>query len=94
VAEAKAKISDENVKSNTPLAFSDIIEALDILRGAVSIVYPMGLPDYDPIRMEFENREELTGATMGAATLFSMTLSIMKHDADSCIFLMALIKWD
>ena len=25
------------------------------------IVYPMGLPPYDPILMEFENREELEG---------------------------------
>ena len=58
VAEAKAKISSQ---SNLPLTFATIVEALDILRGAVSIVYPMGLPEYDPIRMEFENREELAG---------------------------------
>ena len=58
VAEAKAKISSQ---SNLPLTFAVIVEALDILRGAISIVYPMGLPEYDPIRMEFENREELAG---------------------------------
>lgn len=36
-------------------------EALDQLRGAVMIVYPMGLPPHDPIRMEFENQEDLSG---------------------------------
>jgi len=34
---------------------------LDILRGAVMIVYPMGLPPHDPIKEEFENTEDLTG---------------------------------
>jgi hypothetical protein len=38
-----------------------IQEAIDELRGAVTIVYPMGLPPYDPIQMEFENKEELEG---------------------------------
>uniref|UniRef100_A0A8C4TGV2 Uncharacterized protein n=1 Tax=Erpetoichthys calabaricus TaxID=27687 RepID=A0A8C4TGV2_ERPCA len=38
--------------------------ALDQLRGAVSIVYPMGLPPHDPIRLEFEDKEDLTGTQM------------------------------
>lgn len=36
-------------------------DALDQLRGAVMIVYPMGLPPYDPIQMEFEDKEDLSG---------------------------------
>jgi len=36
-------------------------EALDVLRGAVMIVYPMGLPPHDVIRKEFENSEDLSG---------------------------------
>ena len=44
----------------------DIIgDALDKLRGAVTIVYPMNLPPYDPIRMEFEGKEELGGTQAG-----------------------------
>ena len=40
----------------------DIIsDCLEKLRGAVMIVYPMNLPPYDPIRMEFEGNEDLTG---------------------------------
>ena len=54
-------MSAQNVQSNVCLTFADILECLDILRGAISIVYPMGLPEYDPIRMELENREDLSG---------------------------------
>ena len=42
-------------------------EALDILRGAVMIVYPMGLPPHDPIKMEFDNEEDLSGTQVGVA---------------------------
>ena len=39
----------------------DIIhDALDQLRGAVTIVYPMNLPPHDPIRLEFEGQEDLS----------------------------------
>ena len=38
-----------------------IRDALDKLRGAVTIVYPMQLPPYDPIRLEFEGKEDLSG---------------------------------
>ena len=36
-------------------------EALDILRGAVMIVYPMDLPPHENVRLELENKEDLTG---------------------------------
>lgn len=36
-------------------------EAIDILKGACMIVYPMGLPPYDNIQMEFDNEEDLSG---------------------------------
>lgn len=51
----------EQVKSNTHLTEQHICDALDILRGAVMIVYPMNLPPHDPIREELENRESLAG---------------------------------
>lgn len=61
IAEAKGIISKELVKSNTCLTEQHICDAIDILRGAIMIAYPMNLPPYDPIREEFENREELKG---------------------------------
>ena len=40
---------------------ASIKDALDKLKGAVMIVYPMNLPPHDPIRLEFEGNEDLTG---------------------------------
>ena len=58
VAEVKCRMdAEENVKGGVALTFKVVRECLDILRGAVSIVYPMGLPEYDPVRMELENRD-------------------------------------
>ncbi|XP_042588781.1 cilia- and flagella-associated protein 298-like isoform X2 [Cyprinus carpio] len=61
VEEAKALISKKQVEANVCVTMDLVKEALDQLRGAVMIVYPMGLPPHDPIRMEFENQEDLTG---------------------------------
>ena len=59
VAEVKCRMdAEENVKAGVALTFKVVRECLDILRGAVSIVYPMGLPEYDPVRMELENRDD------------------------------------
>lgn len=51
----------KQVKANVCVTMEMVKEALDQLRGAVTIVYPMGLPPHDPIRMEFDEREDLTG---------------------------------
>ncbi|XP_036451781.1 cilia- and flagella-associated protein 298 [Colossoma macropomum] len=59
--EAKALISKKQVQANVCVTMDMVKEALDQLRGAVMIVYPMGLPPHDPIRMEFENKEDLSG---------------------------------
>lgn len=61
VKEAKDMISKKKVDANECLTLKQVKEAIDILRGAVTIVYPMGLPPHDPIRLEFENNEDLSG---------------------------------
>ncbi|XP_033002811.1 cilia- and flagella-associated protein 298 [Lacerta agilis] len=61
VEEAKALISKKQVQANVCVNKDMVKDALDQLRGAVMIVYPMGLPPYDPIRMEFEDKEDLSG---------------------------------
>lgn len=64
-------------------------DALDQLRGAVMIVYPMGLPPHDPIRMELEDKEDLSGTHVcsnvfvlyvvtGLNMLFNMLLKHIK----------------
>ncbi|KAK2163902.1 hypothetical protein LSH36_72g03090 [Paralvinella palmiformis] len=61
VKEAKDMISKKKVDANECMTIKQVKEAIDILRGAVTIVYPMGLPPHDPIRLEFENNEDLSG---------------------------------
>lgn len=61
VDEAKQIISSGLVAAGQVLLQKDIQRAIDLLRGAVTIVYPMQLPPHDPIRMEFSNTEELSG---------------------------------
>lgn len=59
--EAKDMISKKKVEANELVTQKTVKEALDILRGAVTIVYPMGLPPHDNIKMEFDNNEDLSG---------------------------------
>ncbi|XP_063059393.1 cilia- and flagella-associated protein 298 [Engraulis encrasicolus] len=59
--EAKALVSKKQAQANVCVTMEMVKEALDLLRGAVMIVYPMGLPPHDPIRMELEDKEDLAG---------------------------------
>lgn len=61
VGDAKNMISKKLVDANQVLTLKDVQNALDLLRGAITIVYPMQLPPHDCIRMEFTNTEDLTG---------------------------------
>ncbi|CAG9767001.1 unnamed protein product [Ceutorhynchus assimilis] len=61
VKEAKAMIDKNLVLQGKCLTMKIVQETLNILKGAVTIVYPMKLPPHDIIRMEFENIEDLTG---------------------------------
>lgn len=54
-------VYQKQVQANICVTMEMVQKALDMLRGAVMIVYPMGLPSHDPIRMEFEGREDLAG---------------------------------
>ncbi|XP_052868745.1 cilia- and flagella-associated protein 298 [Anopheles cruzii] len=61
VLDAKAMVSKKNATEGKPVTQRTVQDALDLLRGAVTIVYPMQLPPHDPIRMEFNNTEDLSG---------------------------------
>ncbi|XP_068122193.1 cilia- and flagella-associated protein 298 [Hyperolius riggenbachi] len=65
VDEAKALMSKKQLEANVSLTMDMVNDALDQLRGAVMIVYPMELPPHDPIRLEFENNEDLSGTQAG-----------------------------
>ena len=49
------------MQANKCLTLAHTKEAIDKMKGAVMIVYPMGLPPDDTVRLEFENEEDLSG---------------------------------
>ena len=55
----------EQVDANIPLTPEVVKDALDQMRGAVMIVYPMGLPPHEPVKQELENTEDLSGTQVG-----------------------------
>lgn len=61
IKDAKEMISKNLVTENKPLTLKIVQEAINILKGATLIVYPMKLPPHDIIREEFENIEDLSG---------------------------------
>ncbi|XP_062510350.1 cilia- and flagella-associated protein 298-like [Corticium candelabrum] len=68
-SEAKEAISKRQVTSNIFVTEETIQDAMDKLRGAMMIVYPMGLPPHEPIRHEFENCEDLSETQAGLEVL-------------------------
>lgn len=72
LGEAKAKVSGKQIEANICLTQTIVKEALDILKGAVMIVYPMGLPPHEPIKKELENEEDLSG-TQAALDVLEIT---------------------
>lgn len=61
IADALSMIDKKLVEQGKPFVHRNVKEAMDLLRGAVTIVYPMQLPPHDTIRNEFQNTEDLTG---------------------------------
>ncbi|XP_055644629.1 cilia- and flagella-associated protein 298 isoform X2 [Toxorhynchites rutilus septentrionalis] len=61
IADAKQLVSKKRMDHGQIMQQRIVQDALDLLRGATMIVYPMQLPPHDPIRMEFTNTEDLSG---------------------------------
>jgi len=61
VQDAKALTSEQQVQRKVATTAAALEDAINNVRGAVMIVYPMGLPDYDLVRQILEERELLEG---------------------------------
>jgi hypothetical protein len=80
ISEATAIISKNQVTAKVCLTLDMVSDGLDKLRGAVMIVYPMNLPPYDPIRLEFEGQEDLSGTQVTTLnTILTLTVYIPEH---------------
>ena len=68
--------SQKKVAADDQVTQKTVQEALDILRGACTIVYPMGLPPHEPIKMEFENSEDLGGKQVGSLSVSVRSMTV------------------
>jgi hypothetical protein len=71
IKDAQERVSKARVAADICLTQSLIQETIDELRGAVTIVYPMGLPPHDPIQLELENKEDLDGTQVSLMKFLS-----------------------
>jgi hypothetical protein len=60
-AEAAAAVDDAIVKKREAYDVKKIEECIQNIKGAVMMGYPMGLPEWDVVRMNIENTEDLSG---------------------------------
>lgn len=74
--EAKEQVSKNLVSANKCLTYVDVQDALDKMRGSVMIVYPMGLPPHDNVKMELDGVEDLTGMQASKEVLDEKETSI------------------
>lgn len=56
--------AQDHAQRKQPLAAAALQSAIDIIRGAVMICYPQGLPEWDFVRQCLEEREDLTGTNV------------------------------
>jgi len=61
VQDAQALTAETQVQRKVATTAAALEEAINNIRGAVMIAYPMGLPDYDIVRQILEEREVLEG---------------------------------
>eukprot|EP00959_Pyramimonas_sp_CCMP1952_P157567 3295081-Pyramimonas_sp.AAC.1 len=57
------------VEKKVVMKKADLLEAIDTIRGAVMINFPMGLPEWDNVRLAIEDKEELEGTSFAADIL-------------------------
>ena len=58
--EADAAISNNHAKARRPLPLALIDACTDNVRGALTMAYPMQLPEHDTVRLILEQREDLS----------------------------------
>ncbi|KAJ1549169.1 hypothetical protein HK096_000432, partial [Nowakowskiella sp. JEL0078] len=69
MSNAEAITSKDNTKFGELLTKEKLIESFENIKGAVTILYPMGLPIWETVREILENNEDLTGTAASKEVL-------------------------
>ena len=67
--DAEGILDKSNVTRKLAVSTAMLTEKLDNMRGAVMMAYPMGLPDFDTVRLTIEGTEGLDGTAAGMEVL-------------------------
>merc|ERR1712216_1079661 len=67
--DAEAILDKEILAKRIPITLEKLQEKMDNIRGAVTMAYPMGLPEWDVVRQTIEGIQGLDGTAAGAETL-------------------------
>uniref|UniRef100_A0A7R9YN80 Cilia- and flagella-associated protein 298 n=1 Tax=Diacronema lutheri TaxID=2081491 RepID=A0A7R9YN80_DIALT len=65
VEDALRLIGKEQVAMKQLTTRKALLDAIDSIKGAVMIAYPMGLPPYDTVRQILDEKEDLAGSAAG-----------------------------
>jgi len=76
LGEAHAACSKTLVASKQFLTEKALLEHIDLIRGAVMIAFPQGLPEWDPVRMGLEDDEDLGGSSAANEVLDPATTQL------------------
>lgn len=60
-SEAAKVIAKEQVLASVVLTMAMVEDAVEKVKGAIMIVYPMGLPPHEAVKLMLEDKENLTG---------------------------------
>lgn len=74
--DAQAILDPANVKRKLAINMEILTEKLDNMRGAVMMAYPMGLPDWDTVRLTIEGDDGLAGTAAGQEQLDENTVEL------------------
>lgn len=74
--DAEVVLSKETVARKLSINLPILQEKLDNIRGAVTMAYPMGLPEWDTVRLTIEGNEGLDGTAAGQQVLDESTAEL------------------
>jgi len=62
--DAEQLISKDKVAQNIFITDKELEEAIQTIKGAVMIAYPMGIPSFDPVQEIIDDNEDLSGSAV------------------------------
>jgi len=67
--DTEAILSSDNVQRKIAVSVPKLLEKLDLIRGVVTMAFPMGLPEWDTIRLTLNGNEGIEGTSAGVELL-------------------------